>query len=68
MKLTAKDLLDLKVVDRVVEEDVSFLKEDFAINMTRLGEALEEELKVLEKISKNKLQSDRVEKFRRIGR
>ncbi|MFB0972490.1 MAG: acetyl-CoA carboxylase carboxyltransferase subunit alpha [Tissierellia bacterium] len=68
MKLTAKDLLDLKVVDRVVEEDVSFLKEDFAINMTRLGEALEEELKSLEKISKNKLQSDRVEKFRRIGR
>jgi acetyl-CoA carboxylase carboxyl transferase subunit alpha len=68
MKLTAKDLLDLKVVDRVVEEDVSFLKEDFAVNMARLGEALEEELKSLEKVSKNKIQSDRVEKFRRIGR
>lgn len=68
MKLTAQDLFDLKVIDRVIEEDISFLKEDFSMNMNRLGEALEEELKGLEKVSRNRLQSDRVEKFRRIGR
>lgn len=68
MKLTAQDLLDLKVVDKVIEEDIAFLKEDFAINMTRLEKVLDEELKALEKMPGDRLQKDRVEKFRRIGR
>ncbi len=68
MKLTAQDLYNLKIVDRVIEEDISFLKDDFIVNMNRLEKVLEEEIKSLERLSGNRLQSDRVEKFRRIGR
>lgn len=68
MQLTANDLLKLKIADRIVEEDISFTKEEFTNNIQRLDKAIEEELNSLTKLSGTKLQSLRVEKFRKIGR
>ncbi len=68
MKLTAQDLLKMKIVDKVVEEDISFSKEGFIGNIQRLDSVIEAELNALSKLSGSRLQAMRVEKFRKIGR
>lgn len=67
MKITANELKELNVVDYVIEEDISFEKEDFSENINRLRDYLKSELESLLKMPKTKLQQDRIKKFRRMG-
>lgn len=67
MKLSAEDLYSLKIVDRVIKEDIVFDLEDYGENFARLRQALVEELGSLMKKSGQALVLDRYEKFRSIG-
>lgn len=67
MKLKSKDLLELGIIDRIIDEDLSFDKRDYIGNFNRLRTALIEELAELNKKSSRRLVREREEKFRKIG-
>ena len=67
MRVTAQHLLELKVIDRIVPEPVGGAHRD-PVGMARaLGAALAEELDSLAKLSPEKLQSRRAERYLAIG-
>jgi acetyl-CoA carboxylase carboxyl transferase subunit alpha len=68
MKMTAADLLRLKVIDRIVYEPVGGAHRDHALTFTRLATALEAELAALEGQSREALREGRREKFLAMGR
>lgn len=67
MKITAKDLMDLKVIDKIIEEDISFEKEYFKENINRLRTYLKEEVFKLSRTNGRRLQDERIKKFRGMG-
>lgn len=67
MKLTSKDLLEFKIADRVIEEDLSFDIEGFQGNFLRLKMVLIEELEILIKKTPEEILREKQDKFRRIG-
>lgn len=67
MKLSSKDLLELGIIDRVIEEDISFSLEDYVGNFNRLRTALIEELSELVGKNNKRLVRERQEKFRQVG-
>jgi len=67
MKLTAKDLYDYKIADRVIEEDISFSMKGFQENFARLKEEIIKELESLRKKSPARLVKERQNKYRKIG-
>ena len=67
MKVTAQDLLGLKVIDRIVPEPVGGAHRDPAKAAASLAKALGEELDSLAKLDTAKLQSRREERFLAIG-
>ncbi len=67
MKLTAKDLYDYKIVDQVIEEDISFSIEGFQDNFTRLKKVMISEFRNLMKKSSDELVGKRQDKYRKIG-
>jgi len=67
MKMTAQDLLALKVIDRIVPEPVGGAHRDAAAAAQRLGEALAEELDALAPLTAAQLQARREERFLEIG-
>jgi acetyl-CoA carboxylase carboxyl transferase subunit alpha len=67
MKVTAQDLLALKVIDRIVPEPPGGAHRDPAAAAQRLGEALGEELDALSGVSPAKLRARREERYLRIG-
>ena len=67
MKVTAQDLLGLKVIDRIVPEPMGGAHRDPAGMARALGVALGEELDALAKVPAAKLQDRRAERFLRIG-
>ncbi|NMB26642.1 MAG: acetyl-CoA carboxylase carboxyltransferase subunit alpha [Tissierellia bacterium] len=67
MKLMAKELYDYNIVDRVVEEDISFSLEGFRDNFIRLKKVIIEELQMLMIKNSKELIIERQEKYRRIG-
>lgn len=68
LKLTARDLLEQGVVDRVIEEPVGGAHKDPQGAMALVGAALREELEQLRGQSPRQLVCERGERFRRIGR
>jgi len=68
MKLTAQDLLSLQVIDRIVEEPVGGAQRDVPAAINALGDAIEEELRELEKKEPGELREERRRKFLAIGR
>ncbi|USG62118.1 acetyl-CoA carboxylase carboxyltransferase subunit alpha [Sneathiella marina] len=68
MKLTAQDLLSLKVIDRIVEEPVGGAQRDVPAAINALGDAIEEELQELDKKEPGELREERRRKFLAIGR
>ncbi len=68
LRLTAYDLLDLGVVDRVIEEPLGGAHKDPEEAMRRVAEALREELRPLLSRSPDALVTQRQERFRRQGR
>jgi acetyl-CoA carboxylase carboxyl transferase subunit alpha len=68
MKITAQDLLALKIVDRIVPEPVGAAHADPGLAISRVGDAVEAELKGLAGMSPDALRDQRAERFYAIGR
>ena len=68
MKITAEDLIGLKVIDRIVKEPLGGAHADPALAIRRVGDALEEELAALMPLSPDALRDQRAERFYAIGR
>jgi acetyl-CoA carboxylase carboxyl transferase subunit alpha len=67
LKLTARDLFGLGVIDEVVEEPMGGAHRDPVGMANRLKEALERHLMELEKMEVDSLLMHRYEKFRKMG-
>jgi acetyl-CoA carboxylase carboxyl transferase subunit alpha len=67
LKLTAKDLLGLKVIDEVVPEPPGGAHRDPAKAAENLGKALRKHLSELAELSPEELVKDRYKKFRALG-
>ena len=67
LKLTAPDLLELKIIDRIVKEPLGGAHRDYVKIADTLKEILKEEIDILSKIKPDKLISNRLEKFAKMG-
>ena len=67
LKLTARDLLELKLVDEVVPEPLGGAHQDHAAAIANLKKAVIRQLDELKKIPTDQLLAERYEKFRRVG-
>ena len=63
MKLTAKDLYDLKVIDKIIKEP----KDDFEKLIKNLKKEIVIQTKELKALSKEQLREQRYQKFRQMG-
>ncbi len=68
LKLTAYDLLDLGVVDRVIDEPVGGAHKSREATIQRVREAMQEEVAALVGIDAEGLQEQRRSRFRGLGR
>jgi acetyl-CoA carboxylase carboxyl transferase subunit alpha len=68
MKITAQDLLGLKIIDRIIEEPAGGAHADPAAAIRAVGDAVEQELNVLLKLSPDELRAQRAARFYAIGR
>jgi len=67
LKLTARDLLELKVIDGIVPEPLGGAHQDHNAAINNLRKAVQKELDELTKVPMEKLLAARYEKFRRCG-
>ncbi len=67
LKLTAPDLLEQKLIDRIIPEPLGGAHKDYQKAAENLKSALKEELQQLLKIKPEKLIEARLEKFGRMG-
>jgi acetyl-CoA carboxylase carboxyl transferase subunit alpha len=68
MKITAPDLLQLGIVDRIIPEPAGGAHADAETMITTVGNALAEELKALSFLSPDQLVDERAKRFYDIGR
>lgn len=68
LKITAKSLLQLKIIDEIIPEPVGGAHRDYAGTMKATRKTLLKHLNTLEKVSPKKLTSRRFEKFAAMGR
>ena len=68
LKITAQDLLKMKIVDRIIPEPAGGAHSDPEAAMTSVGDAIEEELKALEGLTPDQIRKARSERFYAIGR
>ncbi len=68
MKITAPDLLRLKIIDEVVPEPVGGAHADRAAAVTAVGDAVERALGELDGLTPDQLRAQRAERFYAIGR
>ena len=67
LKLTAEDLLEQGIIDRIIPEPLGGAHKDHAQIATTLKSVLQEELSILLKIKPEKLIQNRLEKFAKMG-
>ncbi|TDM15785.1 acetyl-CoA carboxylase carboxyltransferase subunit alpha [Macrococcus bovicus] len=67
MRITAPDLLELGVADRVIEEVVGGAHEDVERQSEKIAEALSDSLAELRQLTPDELVNQRYEKYRNIG-
>jgi acetyl-CoA carboxylase carboxyl transferase subunit alpha len=68
MKITAEDLAQLRIIDRIVPEPAGGAHSDPEAAIQAVGDAVEDELKALSKLSPDQLRQQRAERFYAIGR
>jgi acetyl-CoA carboxylase carboxyl transferase subunit alpha len=68
MKITAEDLLELKIVDKIVTEPVGGAHADPGLAISRVGDAVAAELAALSGLSPDALIEQRAQRFYAIGR
>lgn len=67
MKLTAKDLYELKIIDKIISEPEIMSEEYFNIISNSLKEAIIQEILKLKKLSEKEIVENRYQKFRKIS-
>ena len=67
LKLTAEDLLELKIIDRIVPEPLGGAHKDHKLMSVTLKEVLKEELENLVKVKPEKMLQNRIDKFGKMG-
>ena len=67
LKLTAPDLLELNIIDRIVPEPLGGAHRDYKKIANTLKEVLLEEIAALKKIKPEKLMDNRISKFGKMG-
>ena len=67
LKLTAPDLLELNIIDRIVPEPLGGAHTDYKKMGETLKKVLLEEIEALKKIKPDKFISNRIEKFGKMG-
>ncbi|RZJ01911.1 MAG: acetyl-CoA carboxylase carboxyltransferase subunit alpha [Brevundimonas sp.] len=68
MKITGPDLMQLKIVDRLIEEPVGGAHVDREAAIANVGDVLEDELQKLSGLSPDELRKARADRFYAIGR
>jgi acetyl-CoA carboxylase carboxyl transferase subunit alpha len=68
MRITAQELIGLKIVDRIVTEPMGGAHADAEAAIQAVGDAVEEELKALSSLSPDQLRKQRADRFYAIGR
>ena len=68
MKITAQDLIGLGIVDRIIPEPSGGAHSDREAAMKSVGDAIEDELKLLVNLSPDALRQQRADRFYAIGR
>ena len=68
MKITGPDLMELKIVDRLIDEPPGGAHADRETVLRTVGDVLEEELAALSTLSPDELRAQRAERFYAIGR
>ena len=66
MKLTAKDLYDLKVVDKIIKEPLEMNEEEFLEITESIKKEVKKEITKMLKMTKEEIVENRYEKFRKI--
>lgn len=66
MKLTAKDLYDLKVIDKIIKEPLEITEEDFDKMTKNIRKEITSEVKALKQLNEDEIVENRYEKFRKI--
>jgi acetyl-CoA carboxylase carboxyl transferase subunit alpha len=68
LKITAQDLLGMKIVDRIIPEPPGGAHSDPEAAMKSVGDAIEVELKALDGLGPDEIRKQRAERFYAIGR
>jgi len=68
MRITADDLIGLRIVDRIIKEPVGGAHSDAAATIAHVGDAVEEELTALLSLSPDAIREHRADRFYAIGR
>ena len=68
MKLSAKDLLKLKVIDEIIEEPIGGAHRDRDIILNNVREILTKNLNYFDKLTSEEIMNERKNKFLKIGR
>ena len=66
MRLTAKDLYDLKVIDKIIKEPLEVTEEDFDKITKNIRKEITSEIKALKQLNETEIVENRYEKFRKI--
>lgn len=66
MKLTAKDLYNLKVIDKIIKEPLEITEEDFDKITKNIRKEITSEAKALKQLNEDEIVENRYEKFRKI--
>lgn len=67
MKITASDLKKMNIIDTIISEPEGGAQNDLTYVANQIKEVLIKDLETLNKMSKEELQNDRYNKFRKIG-
>ena len=67
LKLTARDLLEMKLIDGIIPEPMGGAHQNHAAAIANLRSAVSRQLDELTKLSHDELLAQRYEKFRRVG-
>lgn len=66
MKLTAEDLYELQVIDKIIKEPLEMKEEEFIQVAKQIKKEIESKLNILSKMTKEEIVQTRYEKFRNI--
>jgi acetyl-CoA carboxylase carboxyl transferase subunit alpha len=68
MRITAQDLMDLRVIDEIIPEPIGGAHRDKTVTIDRAGAAIQQSLDLLTRLSPDDLRAQRSERFMQMGR